>query len=80
VVEATHYTSILHLLSKDSHQASFKVHPVYLQPRAFGNEHVIAASLAKFGALGEDMLPKILVLLTYCQMDMDEEVRDQVTH
>ena len=38
------------------------------------------SALAKFGALCEELLPNILVLLTRCQMDADDEVRDRATY
>ena len=38
------------------------------------------SALARFGALCDDLLPNILVLLSRCQMDMDDEVRDRATY
>ena len=38
------------------------------------------SALAKFGALCDELLPNILVLLTRCQMDADDEVRDRATY
>jgi coatomer protein complex subunit gamma len=38
------------------------------------------SALARFGALCDDLLPNILVLLTRCQMDSDDEVRDRATY
>ncbi len=38
------------------------------------------AALARFGALCDDLLPNILVLLTRCQADVDDEVRDRATY
>ena len=34
-------------------------------------------ALARFGAICEDLLPNILVLLNRCQLDTDDEVRDR---
>ena len=33
--------------------------------------------MARFGAICEDLLPNILVLLSRCQLDTDDEVRDR---
>merc|ERR1712121_190280 len=38
------------------------------------------SALARFGALCDDLLPNVLVLLTRCQMDSDDEVRDRATY
>ena len=38
------------------------------------------SALARFGALCDDLLPNVLVLLTRCQMDADDEVRDRATY
>ena len=38
------------------------------------------SALARFGAICDDILPNILVLLTRCQMDSDDEVRDRATY
>jgi coatomer protein complex subunit gamma len=38
------------------------------------------SAMARFGALCDDLLPNILVLLTRCQMDSDDEVRDRATY
>jgi len=38
------------------------------------------SALARFGALCDDLLPNILVLLNRCQMDADDEVRDRATY
>lgn len=38
------------------------------------------SALARFGALCDDLLPNILVLLSRCQMDGDDEVRDRATY
>ena len=38
------------------------------------------SSLARFGALCDDLLPNILVLLARCQLDTDDEVRDRATY
>ena len=38
------------------------------------------SALARFGALCDDLLPNILVLLGRCQMDGDDEVRDRATY
>jgi coatomer protein complex subunit gamma len=38
------------------------------------------SALARFGALCDDLLPNILVLLARCQLDLDDEVRDRATY
>ncbi|CAG0888510.1 unnamed protein product [Cyprideis torosa] len=38
------------------------------------------SALARFGALCEDLLPNILVLLSRCMMDDDDEVRDRACY
>merc|ERR1712002_960090 len=38
------------------------------------------SAMARFGALCDDLLPKVLVLLSRCQMDADDEVRDRATY
>jgi len=38
------------------------------------------SALARFGALCDDLLPNVLVLLNRCQMDSDDEVRDRSTY
>jgi len=38
------------------------------------------STLAKFGAISEELLPNILVLLHRCQLDTDDEVRDRATY
>ena len=38
------------------------------------------SALARFGALCDDLLPNILVLLARCQLDTDDEVRDRATY
>ena len=38
------------------------------------------SALARFGALCDDLLPNVLVLLSRCQMDADDEVRDRATY
>ncbi|XP_065560944.1 coatomer subunit gamma-2-like [Artemia franciscana] len=37
------------------------------------------STLARFGALCQDLLPDVLVLLDRCKMDPDDEVRDRAT-
>lgn len=37
------------------------------------------ATLARFGALCDDLLPNVLVLLQRCQLDPNDEVRDRAT-
>ena len=37
-------------------------------------------SMYRFGALCDDLLPNILVLLARCQLDTDDEVRDRATY
>jgi len=77
-------TKILHLLGqegprtgKPSKYIRFIYNRVILE-----NAEVRAAavtSLAKFGAHCESLLPSILVLLSRCMMDSDDEVRDRAT-
>merc|ERR1711971_707490 len=38
------------------------------------------SAMARFGALCDDLLPNVLVLLGRCQMDADDEVRDRATY
>eukprot|EP00090_Calanus_glacialis_P024290 TRINITY_DN3771_c0_g1_i1.p1 TRINITY_DN3771_c0_g1~~TRINITY_DN3771_c0_g1_i1.p1 ORF type:complete len:881 (-),score=314.94 TRINITY_DN3771_c0_g1_i1:145-2787(-) len=38
------------------------------------------SAMARFGALCDDLLPNVLVLLSRCQMDADDEVRDRATY
>jgi len=38
------------------------------------------SALARFGALCDDLLPNVMVLLSRCQMDSDDEVRDRATY
>jgi len=38
------------------------------------------SALARFGALCDDLLPNVLVLLSRCMMDSDDEVRDRATY
>jgi len=38
------------------------------------------SALARFGALCDDLLPNVLVLLGRCQTDSDDEVRDRATY
>ena len=38
------------------------------------------SAMARFGALCDDLLPNVLVLLARCQMDADDEVRDRATY
>jgi len=38
------------------------------------------SAMARFGALCDDLLPNVLVLLGRCMMDSDDEVRDRATY
>lgn len=77
-------TKILHLLGCEGPRTTnpskfirFIYNRVILE-----NAEVRAAavsSLAKFGAHCESLLPSILVLLSRCMMDTDDEVRDRAT-
>ncbi|XP_057297128.1 coatomer subunit gamma-2-like [Hydractinia symbiolongicarpus] len=77
-------TKILHLLGQEgprtqspSKYIRFIYNRVILE-----NAEVRAAavtSLAKFGAHCDSLLPSILVLLSRCMMDSDDEVRDRAT-
>ncbi|XP_066913900.1 coatomer subunit gamma-2-like [Clytia hemisphaerica] len=77
-------TKILHLLGQEGPRTStpskyirFIYNRVILE-----NAEVRAAavtSLAKFGAHCDALLPSILVLLSRCMMDTDDEVRDRAT-
>jgi coatomer protein complex subunit gamma len=77
-------TRILHLLGREGPKTSqpskyirFIYNRVLLE-----NPAVTAAAvttLAKFGAVCEDLLPNIITLLRRCIMDSDDEVRDRAT-
>jgi len=76
---------ILHLLGREgpktkqpSKYIRFIYNRVILESAAVRAAAV--SSLARFGALCDDMLPNILVLLQRCQMDTDDEVRDRATY
>ncbi|CAG0916802.1 unnamed protein product [Notodromas monacha] len=76
---------ILHLLGKEgprTKQPSRYIRFIYNRV-ILENASVRAAAvsaLAKFGALCDDLLPAILVLLARCRMDTDDEVRDRATY
>ena len=48
--------------------------------RWVGVRAAAVSALARFGALCDDLLPNILVLLGRCQLDNDDEVRDRATY
>ncbi|QQP48955.1 Coatomer subunit gamma, partial [Caligus rogercresseyi] len=88
-IEDCDYTAlavrILHLLASEGPSTSNPARYIrYIYNRVIlENETVRAAAvsaLAKFGALCDDLLPNILVLLSRCQMDTDDEVRDRATY
>lgn len=77
-------TRILHLLGQEGPRtASPSKYIRFIYNRVIlENAEVRAAavtSLAKFGAHCDTLLPSILVLLSRCMMDSDDEVRDRAT-
>lgn len=77
-------TRILHLLGQEgprAHNPSKYIRFIYNRVILECAEVRAAAvtSLAKFGAHCEKLLPSILVLLSRCMMDSDDEVRDRAT-
>eukprot|EP00795_Rhopilema_esculentum_P002377 gene2377-18020_t len=77
-------TRILHLLGCEGPKTSNPSKFIrYIYNRVIlENAEVRAAavsSLAKFGAHCDSLLPSILVLLSRCMMDTDDEVRDRAT-
>merc|ERR1712088_507254 len=76
---------ILHLLGTEGPRTTNPSRYIrYIYNRVILENAVVRAAavsaLARFGALCDDLLPNILVLLSRCQMDMDDEVRDRATY
>ena len=76
---------ILHLLGTEGPSTKNPSRYIrYIYNRVILENAVVRAAavsaLARFGALCDDLLPNILVLLSRCQMDMDDEVRDRATY
>jgi coatomer protein complex subunit gamma len=76
---------ILHLLGSEGPSTSNPARYIrYIYNRVILENATVRAAavsaLARFGALCDDLLPNILVLLTRCQMDGDDEVRDRATY
>merc|ERR1719336_1739226 len=76
---------ILHLLGAEGPKTSNPARYIrYIYNRVILENATVRAaavsSLARFGALCDDLLPNILVLLGRCQMDGDDEVRDRATY
>eukprot|EP00095_Tigriopus_kingsejongensis_P010714 maker-scaffold179_size282488-snap-gene-1.26 protein:Tk10714 transcript:maker-scaffold179_size282488-snap-gene-1.26-mRNA-1 annotation:"coatomer subunit gamma-2" len=76
---------ILHLLGLEGPRTSNPNRYIrYIYNRVILENATVRAAavsaLARFGALCDDLLPNILVLLGRCQMDNDDEVRDRATY
>jgi len=76
---------ILHLLGQEGPRTSNPARYIrFIYNRVLLESATVRAAavsaLARFGALCDDLLPNILVLLTRCQMDSDDEVRDRATY
>merc|ERR1719270_2984484 len=76
---------ILHLLGSEGPKTSNPARYIrYIYNRVILENAVVRAAavsaLARFGALCDDLLPNILVLLARCQLDTDDEVRDRATY
>merc|ERR1712110_531736 len=76
---------ILHLLGAEGPTTSNPARYIrYIYNRVILENAVVRAAavsaLARFGALCDDLLPNILVLLARCQLDTDDEVRDRATY
>jgi len=76
---------ILHLLGAEGPKTSNPARYIrYIYNRVILENATVRAaavsSLARFGALCDDLLPNILVLLARCQLDTDDEVRDRATY
>jgi coatomer protein complex subunit gamma len=76
---------ILHLLGSEGPKTSNPARYIrYIYNRVILENATVRAAavsaLARFGALCDDLLPNILVLLSRCQMDSDDEVRDRATY
>jgi len=76
---------ILHLLGAEGPKTSNPARYIrYIYNRVILENATVRAAavsaLARFGALCDDLLPNILVLLARCQLDTDDEVRDRATY
>jgi len=76
---------ILHLLGAEGPRTSNPARYIrFIYNRVLLENATVRAAavsaLARFGALCDDLLPNILVLLSRCQMDADDEVRDRATY
>merc|ERR1719491_1486845 len=76
---------ILHLLGAEGPKTSNPARYIrYIYNRVILENATVRAAavsaLARFGALCDDLLPNVLVLLGRCQMDADDEVRDRATY
>jgi len=76
---------ILHLLGNEGPRTSNPARYIrYIYNRVILENATVRAAavsaLARFGALCDDLLPNILVLLARCQLDTDDEVRDRATY
>lgn len=75
---------ILHLLGKEGPFSKPSKYIRFIYNRVILENAIIRAAavsaLAQFGALCPNLLPNILVLLSRCQMDTDDEVRDRATY
>ena len=76
---------ILHLLGQEGPRTSNPARYIrFIYNRVLLENGTVRAAavsaMAKFGALCDDLLPNVLVLLSRCQMDADDEVRDRATY
>jgi len=76
---------ILHLLGQEGPRTSNPARYIrFIYNRVLLENATVRAAavsaLARFGALCDDLLPNVLVLLSRCQMDADDEVRDRATY
>lgn len=76
---------ILHLLGSEGPSTSNPARYIrYIYNRVILENATVRAAavsaLSRFGALCDDLLPNVLVLLTRCQLDGDDEVRDRATY
>merc|ERR1712227_982440 len=76
---------ILHLLGQEGPRTSNPARYIrFIYNRVLLENATVRAAavsaMARFGALCDDLLPNVLVLLSRCQMDADDEVRDRATY
>jgi len=76
---------ILHLLGQEGPRTSNPARYIrFIYNRVLLENATVRAAavsaMAKFGALCDDLLPNVMVLLSRCQMDADDEVRDRATY